>query len=118
MHLHLHVFLSLFTFQKGVSAGTNDKLNPLRSIISKFDEDDLIIVKLDIDAAQIELPLAIQLLRDDSINKLVDHFYFEHHVHMNEIASDWGDFMNGTIQESFELMNGLRKKGVAAHFWV
>ena len=103
--------------QKGINA-EKDKLNPLQSIISKFDEDDLIIVKLDIDTADIELPLAYQLLEDDSVNKLVDHFYFEHHVHMKEIAANWNIAMKGSIQDSFELMNGLRKKGVAAHFWV
>eukprot|EP00551_Chaetoceros_affinis_P011333 CAMPEP_0203675702 /NCGR_PEP_ID=MMETSP0090-20130426/21826_1 /ASSEMBLY_ACC=CAM_ASM_001088 /TAXON_ID=426623 /ORGANISM="Chaetoceros affinis, Strain CCMP159" /LENGTH=385 /DNA_ID=CAMNT_0050541999 /DNA_START=74 /DNA_END=1231 /DNA_ORIENTATION=+ len=102
----------------GVSAGKEDKLNPLRSIVSQFDKDDLIIVKLDIDTSDIELPLANQLLEDDSINKLVDHFYFEHHVHMKEIAANWNIAMKGSIQDSFELMNGLRNKGVAAHFWV
>ncbi len=93
-------------------------MNPFRSILSKYDEDDLIVVKLDIDTSFIEVPLAYSLLEDDSINKLVDQFYFEHHVHMEELNGAWRESMEGTIKDSFELMSGLRKKGVAAHFWV
>ena len=93
-------------------------MNPLYSIISQFSEDDLIIVKLDIDTADVEVPLAKTLLEDDSINKLVDHFYFEHHVFLYEMRAWWRRTMKGTVQDSFNLMNGLRKKGVASHFWV
>ncbi len=103
---------------KGVTAEKDNKLNLLQSIVSKFDEDDLVIVKLDIDTADIEVPLTKQLLEDDSINKLVDHFYFEHHVHIGEMGMSWHGHMKGTMQDSFELINGLRKKGVASHFWV
>ena len=92
-------------------------MNPLYSIISQFSEDDLIIVKLDIDTTKIEVPLAETLLEDDSINKLVDHFYFEHHVFLYEMRAWWGRNMKGTVQDTFNLMNGLRKKGVASHFW-
>ena len=101
-----------------MSADKDSKLNLLRSIVSKFSEDDFIVVKLDIDTSAIEVPLAQQLLEDDSINKLVDQFYFEHHVHMKEMKRCWMDTVQGSMKDSFELMNGLRKKGVAAHFWV
>ena len=83
-------------------------MNPLKSIISKYNEDTLIIVKLDVDTPDIEVPLAHQLLEDDNVNKLVDHFYFEHHVFMREIASAWNSTMRGTIKDSFELMTSLR----------
>lgn len=102
----------------GVSADKDSKMNPLYSIISEFSEDDLIIVKLDIDTAEIENPLAQNLLEDDSVNKLVDHFYFEHHVFLYEMRAWWGKIMKGTVEDTFNLMNGLRKKGVASHFWV
>ena len=100
-------------------------MNPLYSIISKLHEDDLVVVKLDIDTPEIENPMAKLLLEDDAVNHLVDHFYFEHHVRLYELRAFWGanpTFKNirqvPTIADSFQLMNGLRKKGVAAHFWV
>lgn len=117
MNLKESYFVSIKYIYSGVDPTVGSKLNPLNSIVSKFNEDDYILVKLDIDTAAVELPLAKQLLEDDSINKLVDHFYFEHHVFLFELKPFWGRGMKGSIKDSFELMNGLRKKGVASHYW-
>jgi hypothetical protein len=91
-------------------------MNPLISIVKQFDEDDFILVKLDIDTADIENQMAKLLLEDDSINQLVDHFYFEHHIMISEMKK-WGALATGTFKYSLELMNALRKKGVASHYW-
>jgi len=103
----------------GVDHGKDSKLNPLKSILQKFNEDDLIIVKLDVDTPSVEMPLAQQLLEDKDglYGKLIDHFYFEHHVHLGELKNSWGSSMNGTIKDSMELFHGLRKKGIPSHFW-
>ena len=108
----------------GVSAEEGHKLNPLHSIMKKFNKDDLIIVKLDVDTPSIEVALAHQLLedKDDGIysNKLlIDQFNFEHHVHLSELAAKWKwNGMNKTIKDSFEfLFEGLRKRGIPAHSW-
>lgn len=103
----------------GVVPDEGAKLNPLHSILKTFNEDDLIVVKLDIDTAWVELPLAQQLLEDkDGVYQaLVDQFYFEHHVHLGELANAWGSSMSGSIKDSFELFRGLREKGIPAHFW-
>jgi hypothetical protein len=66
----------------------------------------------------IEVPLAKQLLEDDRYNKLVDQFYFEHHVFQQELTSSWGGSMEGSIKESLDLFRGLREKGIASHYWV
>ena len=93
-------------------------MNPLKSIVAKYTKDDFVVVKLDIDTPHIENPLANLLLEDDSLHEIVDQFYFEHHVNIQELARAWGHTMRGTIKESFDLMNGLRNKGIASHFWV
>lgn len=116
-------FASYHWINTGVSSGDGDKLNPLQSVLQKFSEDDLIIVKLDIDTASIELPLVKQLLEGGPggiYHQIVDQFYFEHHVHLGEIAKWWsatGDGMEGTIKESLEMFHGLRKNGIPAHYW-
>lgn len=105
----------------GVNHTEGDKLNPLHSILSTFDEDDFIVVKLDIDTSFIEVPLAHQLLeggKNGLYHKLVDQFYFEHHVHLGELAPYWSYTMDGTIKDSLDLFYGLREKGIPAHFWV
>ena len=75
----------------GVSAKEGDKLNPLHSIVKKFDEDDFVVVKLDIDTSSVKVPLVRELLEDkDGVySKIVDQFYFEHHVHLGELAGAW-----------------------------
>jgi len=104
----------------GVNHEEGDKLNPLHSILSTFDEDDFIVVKLDIDTASIEVPLAHQLLEGGEggmYHKLVDQFYFEHHVRLGELKYSWRESVDGSIKDSLDLFYGLRKKGIPAHFW-
>ena len=48
----------------GVSADPNSLDNPLYTILSKFDKDDFIVVKLDIDTPSTEVPLAYQVLNN------------------------------------------------------
>lgn len=91
--------------------------NPWNLLLDNFTEDDLVIVKLDIDTPAIEHPLAYQLLNNPRLAKLVDHFYFEHHVNQRELAPHWGA-VDQSVEESFELFHQLRQKGVASHFWV
>jgi hypothetical protein len=102
----------------GVSSEEGHKLNPLDSILRKFSEDDFIVVKLDIDTSSVEVPLALQLLNDESLIRLVDQFYFEHHVIMAEMGRWWRSAMEGSVKSSFDLFSALREKGVASHFWI
>ena len=119
--------LSLSLSWKGVSATKDDKMNPLHSILKKFHEDDLIIVKLDIDSPSVELPLVRQLMDggdNKTYHKLVDQFYFEHHIHMHEMAAHWmaepreWKKINGTINDSLGIFITLREMGIASHSWV
>jgi hypothetical protein len=50
-------------------------------------------------------------------HRLVDQFYFEHYVHLKELAWSWRRSMNGTMKDSLDLFAGLRSKGIPAHFW-
>jgi hypothetical protein len=114
-----HWLTSYHWINVGVDADPNSRLNPLKWILDSFEEDDLIIVKLDIDTPSVELPLVLQLLSDDRYNKLVDQFYFEHHVKLYELGRYWqNNAATGSIQDSLNLFAGLRAKGIASHFWV
>ena len=96
------------------------KMNPLHSILQHFNEDDFIVIKLDVDTSHVEVPLAHQLVEggeNGTYHKLVDQFYFEHHVHLGNIAWAWGGSMNGTVKDSLELFHALRVKGIPSHFW-
>jgi hypothetical protein len=103
---------------KAVNATKGSKLNPLYSILDHFDEDDLIIIKLDVDHSDTEMPLVLQLLEDEKFHSMVDHFYFEHHVFLGEMANWWTRSMKGSMKDSFEIFNSLREKGIVSHFWI
>lgn len=78
---------------------------------------DFVVVKLDVDTASVEVPLAFQLLNDTSVHSVVDQFYFEHHVHAFPISENWRTSMRGSIKDTFELFTSLRKSGIPSHFW-
>jgi hypothetical protein len=103
----------------GVTHTKGHKLNPLHSIVKQFHEDDFVVVKLDIDTSWIEVPLAKELLEDEDgvYHKLVDQFYFEHHVKLKELKAHWKGGAKGSVKSSMELFSGLRQKGIPAHFW-
>jgi hypothetical protein len=113
-----HLLAAYHWINVGVSSDPESTLNPLKLLLENFREDDLIVVKLDIDTASVEVPLALQLLKDDRYSKLIDQFYFEHHVLNSELDKDWGKSVKGTVKESLDLFAGLREKGIPAHSWV
>jgi hypothetical protein len=77
-----------------------------------------VVVKLDIDTPEVELALAKQLLESPELSRLVDVFYFEHHVLLAELAPSWQASMSGSVLSSLELFSKLRQAGVDSHFWV
>eukprot|EP00797_Seminavis_robusta_P007323 Sro14_g010540.2 (140) ;mRNA; r:77183-77602 len=101
----------------GVNADPTHRHNPWNIILDHYNEDDFIVVKLDIDTPAIERPLAHQLLNDPRLVKLVDQFYYEHHVNQRELSRHWGHTAE-SVEQSFQFFTTLRKKGVASHFWV
>lgn len=116
--LPANLFAAYHWINVGVSSDPESSLNPLKMILDNYNEEDIIIVKLDIDTSKIEVPLAHQLLADDRYAKLVDQFYFEHHVRIKELVSNWKLSMQGSFKESLDLFSGLREKGIPAHSWV
>lgn len=116
--LPLDLYPSYHWINVAVSADPRSPLNPLHSLLRHYRPHDLILVKLDIDHAATEVPLTLQLLLDSNLTQLVDAFYFEHHVHMHEMAPWWSGTMVGSVQESLELFRALRQQGIAAHSWV
>jgi hypothetical protein len=104
----------------GVSSHNESKHNPLKMLKQNYEEDDMVIVKLDVDTPELERELAEQVKNDPELAKLIDHFYFEHHVFQKELQAFWGrgEGIVETVAESMELFTQLREHGVPAHFWV
>ena len=104
-------------YNVGVDADISSSNNPLKLLLEHYTPDDFIVVKLDIDTGSIEQPM-IEYIRDTpAIQQLIDVIYFEHHVHSLENAVYWKTSMRGTVQDSLQLFQTLRQKGIAAHYW-
>ena len=103
----------------GVESNEKSRRNPLQLLLENYDEGDLVVVKLDIDTPKIERVLAEQLRTDPRLAKLIDHFYFEHHVSQKEMKGYWGkEPLEESIGDSLQLFSELRQRGIPSHFWV
>ncbi|CAJ1941852.1 unnamed protein product [Cylindrotheca closterium] len=108
---------SFHWFNVPVEVNETSNQNPWNAVLSQYTEDDLVVVKLDIDTASVEIPLVDQLVEEKNV-RIVDQFYFEHHVRMKHMLKFWRITARGTLQHSLDLFTKLRKAGIAAHSWV
>lgn len=99
-----------------VEANPSSDQNPWTSILAEYTKEDFVVIKVDIDSSDVEIPLVQQLL--ERYSDIVDQLYFEHHVKVRDMDRHWGDSGIGTLQDSLELFTQLRTKGIAAHSWV
>jgi hypothetical protein len=100
----------------GVSPDLKSAQNPLQILLNNFNEEDMVVIKLDIDTPAVEMAMVMQIVEDPRYETLIDHFYFEQHVYMSELAPSWGT-MDDSVANSLRLFQTLRKKGIAAHYW-
>ena len=99
--------------------------SPLRLIKQHARPESFVSFKLDIDTPAVEIPIALELLRDPALHALVDEFFFELHFHdeiMGECA--WHHDMPHEVdglklhrQGAMELFRDYRRAGIRAHFW-
>lgn len=118
-------FIGLYSIvNQGV--GKEGKFHPWTIIKRIVKKNDFVLVKLDIDTASIEVPLAYELLTDtdfdNPIHELIDELHYEDHVMFNDMpqrnnthARSQG--MERTIYDSQTLFYKLRQKGIRAHQW-
>ena len=95
---------------------SNSKLqNPWELLLQSFDEDDFFVGKLDIDTATVEHELG-----SGKLIKIVDQFYFEHHICIKEMIPWWGRSISktSTMKDSLDVFQELRISGVVAHSYV
>ena len=90
-----------------------------RRSYKQLNDDGFVVLKIDIDTPEVELPLVKQILEDkDGIyHRLIDQFYFEHHVRLDEMKGWWGEELLESVKDSLDLFYSLRLKGIPAHFW-
>jgi hypothetical protein len=104
-----------------VSAEAGHPDNVWEHVKAVASQDDYVVVKLDIDNTPLEETLVGQLIGpgSDSLLRLVDEFYFEHHVHTRPMDVYWGtEHSPRRLSDSYALLSELRSRGVKAHAWI
>ena len=113
-------------FNAPVSEKKRDTLSVQRFIEEVAKPDDFVAFKLDIDSPFIEIPIALELLKDTKFSSLVDEFFFELHFHCELLLKcAWGNLpAKGTFPElpldryhALEYFRQLREIGIRAHIW-
>jgi hypothetical protein len=107
-----------------ITAG-NTSMSPLRFIEDIAHASDFVAFKLDVDTPLIELPIALELLRNKRVNALVDEFFFELHFRCDLMMScAWGydipteyDGLKLDLPSTLKYFSDLRHQGVRAHIW-
>lgn len=92
------------------------KFNPWNTIKRIAHPNDYVLVKLDIDNAEIENELINQVLNDMSVSTLIDEMFFEMHVNVTEMLPFWS-MNNGTLKDSYTIFTKLRERGIRMHSW-
>jgi hypothetical protein len=105
-------------FNVAVSADPTQASHSWNILLSIAKPSDYVIVKLDIDARDIERALVQQLLDNNSYSSIVDEFFFEHHVNAVAMHRYWGlQHDETTMRHSYKLFHELRERGIRAHCW-
>lgn len=69
-----HLLASYHWINVGMSSDVASRNTPWNLLLTHYNEDDMIIIKLDVDDGSIEVPLTHQLLNDTRFHRLVDQF--------------------------------------------
>jgi hypothetical protein len=114
-------------FNVPITAGRYDKHSPIRLIKKIAKEYDFVSFKLDIDTPAVEIPIALELIKDNELIQLVDEFFFELHFHCEFMEHcGWGAFEMPSIfppdkkldrQYTLKLFHTMRQNGIRAHIW-
>ena len=116
----------LHFYNTPISANYSETHSVLRQIDEVAEEGDFVAFKLDVDTSSVELPIALEILRNSKYHRKIDEFFFELHFHCevigpccwdnDSIPSDINGFILDRLH-AFNFFRELRYVGVRAHFW-
>ena len=102
----------------GVVANIDDVQNPVHVLKTIAQPEDYVIFKLDIDNTPIEEAIVESLLADPLALKLIDDFFWEHHVNLISMHQYWRTSgLSNSIKDTIVYLQKLRDKGIRAHTW-
>lgn len=106
-----------------ITGELDHKDNPLTALEAIVEPKDFVAFKLDVDTTNIELPIALAILRDPKFTRLVDEFFFELHYNCPILGPEWKargpdfDGLKLNLDGAFNYFTQVREAGIRAHFW-
>ena len=114
-------------FNTPINPGMNDHNSPLQLLKEIATEDDFVAFKLDVDNADVELPIIHAILRNEhSIARKIDELFVEVHFEcdlMSQLGFPSGNIFDPVTKKrlrrdyAFDIFFDLRKMGIRAHVW-
>lgn len=94
--------------------------NPLNVLLEKYQQGDVVVMKIDFDNGPLETAILDQILQYHAVSGSIDELFFEHHVQLPIMLGYWGSSASaGTYAtHSIRLFQQLRERGIRAHSWV
>ena len=116
-------FFHFFNIAISTAAGKEDRMSPLWFIKQVAKVEDFVAFKLGNDAAEVEIPLVLDVLKFPAIANLIDEFFYQLRIH-NEIPCAWSKQvpkeLKGLVLDrthALDLFRSLREAGIRAHVW-
>lgn len=107
-----------------VSSNSTHGNSLIRFVQQLATEDDFVSLKIDIDTPPVEVAIALNILRDRDVAKLIDEFFFELHFRCEILQYyGWGlppKEIQGLVLDRYhamEFFRDFRKLGIRSHFW-
>jgi hypothetical protein len=106
-------------YNQGVEKDPNGKWNPWRMLKEMGARpNDYIVIKLDIDAPDIENALVQQVMEDPGLISIIDEMFYEHHVNTKPMWPYWQTQGSRILlADTYRNFTFLRSKGVRMHSW-
>jgi hypothetical protein len=106
-------------YNQGVDKDPDGKWNPWRMLRGMGARpNDYVVVKLDLDATDIENSLIEQVMKDPGLQALIDELFYEHHVNTKAMWPYWHtEHAQAVLADTYRNFAFLRSKGVRMHSW-
>lgn len=120
---NIHVMVNLIDIESNKSRVVGPRghkanvrsLDPVELLREKTRIGDFVVVKMDIEAH--EYDVIPHMCKNGAFN-YIDEFFVEIHFQEPERHACQAPFAGCSKTEAIQMISGLRKSGVAAHFWV
>jgi hypothetical protein len=108
-----------YYYNVGVERNRTSIFNPLTFIAAVAHAVDHVTVKLDIDSPGIENDVMAQLSQSPATQTLIDEMFFEHHVESTAMRPYWKTNVQpgARLNNTYQLMLSLRRRGLRMHSW-